>query len=49
MMKDQITAGASYYAEPGLVVVAEVTRPVMEAAVAGLVEDHFFDGQPCAR
>jgi hypothetical protein len=43
MLDDQIASGYSCYAEPGLVVVAEVTRINMEAAVRELIKENFFD------
>jgi hypothetical protein len=43
MLDDQIAAGYSCCAEPGLVVVAEVTRINMEAAVRELIKENFFD------
>ena len=43
MFDDQIAAGLNYLAEPALLIVAEVTRKNMEAAVEGLIKDHYFE------
>lgn len=43
MLDDQREDGFSCYAEPGLVIVAEVSRVNMKAAVRELARDKFFD------
>jgi hypothetical protein len=39
---DDVQAGRSYYAEPGLVVLPEVNTQAIRDAVAGLFKDGFF-------
>jgi hypothetical protein len=41
-LEDDQAAGRPYYAEPGLVVVPEVSTEAIRQAVAGLVRDGFF-------
>ena|SRR5579872_6206202 len=41
-LEDDSQAGRAYYAEPGLVVVPEVTTQAVRAAVSGLFTDGFF-------
>lgn len=43
MLEDQLENGFSCYAEPGLVVVPEVNRSNVEAAVRELAKENFFD------
>jgi hypothetical protein len=41
-LEDDTRVGRSYYAEPGLVVLREVTTEAIRDAVAGLYRDGFF-------
>ena len=41
-LEDDAQAGRGYYAEPGLVVLPEVTTQAVRAAVSGLFQDGFF-------
>jgi hypothetical protein len=42
-LADEAQAGRPYFAEPGVIVLSEVTRDRMEAAVRELARDGFFD------
>jgi hypothetical protein len=43
-LEDEISAGRPYFAEPGLIILAEITLGNMEAAARALAEDGFFQG-----
>jgi len=43
MVEDRAAEGCGYYAEPGLIIVSEVSRTHVDAAVRGLVKESFFD------
>ncbi|HZF52542.1 MAG TPA: hypothetical protein VE093_28000 [Polyangiaceae bacterium] len=43
MLDDQVATGLAHYAEPGLVIVTELTRSNIEASIPHLVSEHFFD------
>ena len=42
-LQDETEAGYPFISEPGLIIVADVTRANMEAAVAKLTRESFFD------
>jgi hypothetical protein len=42
-LNDDVELGKPFFAEPNLVIVPEITTKAVEAAVAGLVRDGFFD------
>jgi len=42
-LDDDVAAGAPYFAEPGLIIVPEVTLEIMEQAARGLIKTDFFD------
>ena len=43
-LDEECRAGRAYFAEPGLIILPEVTREAMEVAAAALCEEGFFAG-----
>jgi hypothetical protein len=41
-LEDDVQAGREYFAEPGMVVLPQVTTEAIQKAVVGLVEDGYF-------
>lgn len=45
VLADEVRSGACHFSEPGLVVLVEVTRENIEAAVSALARSGYFDQQ----